>query len=108
MPRTYILLDALDECSDRTEIMDMIQAMTKWNSLRLLVTSRRERDIEDSLAQYVIEENKICLQSSLVDQDIQLYVRQRLSQDKRLIKWKKDAHIMSAIESALMNGANGM
>jgi hypothetical protein len=76
--------------------------------LHLLVTSRKERDIENSLESFVGRQNTICLQNELVDKDIQRYVRQRLSNDERLKKWQKDPAIGKEIETALMKGAQGM
>ena len=109
-PRVYIVLDALDECDRRVELMDMLKAISGWQlqNLHLLVTSRRERDIESSLEGFVDHQNWICLQSKLVDRDIQRYVQQRLSDDKSLRKWEKDATIRQEIEAALMKGARGM
>ncbi|KAF2728034.1 hypothetical protein EJ04DRAFT_569878 [Polyplosphaeria fusca] len=110
LPTIYIVLDALDECTQRDELMELLEAMAGWQlqNLHLLVTSRRERDIEMSLKSFVDERSRVCLQSTLVDKDIQRYVRQRLSDDKRLRKWEKDASMVGQIETALMSGANGM
>ncbi|KAF2738596.1 hypothetical protein EJ04DRAFT_41219, partial [Polyplosphaeria fusca] len=110
LPTVYVLLDALDECTQREELMEMLEAMTGWQlpNMHFLVTSRRERDIEMSLESFVDEESRIYLQSTLVDKDIQRYVRQRLSDDKRLQKWEKDAFMIGQIETVLMNGAKGM
>ncbi|KAF2647459.1 hypothetical protein K491DRAFT_643989, partial [Lophiostoma macrostomum CBS 122681] len=110
LPQVYILLDALDECLLRTDLMDILETIAGWRlqNLHVLVTSRRERDIEDSIETFADIQHRICLQSIVVDKDIQQYVRQRLSDDKRLIKWKRDAAIMGDIEAALMNGAKGM
>ena len=109
-PQSYIVLDALDECTDRVELMDILERIAKWRlkKLRLLVTSRKERDIERSLECVVDEQNAICLQSKLVDKDIYTYVRQRLSDDKSLSKWQEDPDIRHEIEVALMKGAHGM
>jgi Cdc6-like AAA superfamily ATPase len=110
LPQAYVLLDALDECLLRADLMDMLETIAGWRlqNSHLLVTSRRERDIEDSLDTFVDNQHRICLQSTVVDKDIQQYVRQRLSDDKRLTKWKRDATIMGDIEAALMDGAKGM
>lgn len=53
-------------------------------------------------------QNSICLQSEVVDKDIQQYARQRLSDDKGLSKWGKDVLLRQVIESALMEGSKGM
>lgn len=109
-PQSYIVLDALDECTDRAELMIILERMAGWklNESHILVTSRKERDIEISLESIVDTQNIICLQSELVDMDISTYVRQRLSDDKSLSKWQRDPDIRHEIETALMKGAHGM
>jgi Cdc6-like AAA superfamily ATPase len=106
----YIVLDALDECSERTRLMDVIETIAAWQlqNLHVLVTSRRERDIQISLETFVDRQNAICLHTEVVNADIQRYVQQRLSKDKRLSKWGKDLALSEEIEAALMKGAHGM
>ncbi|KAI9687702.1 MAG: hypothetical protein M1822_001781 [Bathelium mastoideum] len=109
-PATYIVLDALDECDDRDELMTTIKTLFEWrlDGLHLLVTSRQERDIEVPLKCLVHESSIIPLQNDIVDEDIQRYVRHRLTVDTKLEKWQKDAEIRTEIEVALKNGAHGM
>ncbi|KAF2818594.1 hypothetical protein CC86DRAFT_336723, partial [Ophiobolus disseminans] len=104
------MLDALDECAQRADLTEMLEAMASWQlpNVHLVVTSRRERDIESSLQGLVDPQNAICLQSEVVDKDIQQYVRQRLSGNKGLSKWGKDAALRQEIEMALMQGSKGM
>ncbi|KAF1834241.1 HET-domain-containing protein [Decorospora gaudefroyi] len=106
----YVVLDALDECMQRSELMDMLEAVAGWqlDNLHLLMTSRKERDIERSLEGYVEGDDTVCLQRDVVDQDIQRYVQHRLGVDKGLAKWNKDDAIRQEIEKALMHGARGM
>ena len=108
-PRT-VVLDALDECTQRQELMDVLETVAGWqlDNMHLLMTSRKERDIESSVESYVEEEDTVCLQRDVVDRDIQRYVQQRLSDDKKLAKWNKDAAVRQEIEDALMQGARGM
>jgi hypothetical protein len=108
--QVYVVLDALDECTQRSELMDVLGLVAGWrlDSLHLLMTSRKERGIESALENYVDERDTVCLQRDVVDQDIQRYVRQRLRDDKGLAKWNKDAAIRQEIEAALMRGAQGM
>jgi len=109
-PESYIVLDALDECTDRTELMAILERIAglKLEGSHILVTSRKERDIESSLETIVDTQNTICLQSKLVDRDIRTYVHQRLSDDKSLSKWQKDPDVRHEIEMALVKGAQGM
>jgi hypothetical protein len=106
----YIVLDALDECTQRQELMDVLETVAGWqlDNMHLLMTSRKERDIESSVESYVEEEDTVCLQRDVVDRDIQRYVQQRLTDDKKLAKWNKDAAVRQEIEDALMQGARGM
>jgi hypothetical protein len=106
----YIILDALDECTQRLELTDMLRTVAGWqlNNLHLLMTSRKERDIETSLESYVRKEDAVCLQRDVVDKDIQRYVEQRLRDDKSLVKWNRDTAVRQEIEAALMGGARGM
>jgi hypothetical protein len=106
----YVVLDALDECTQRPELMEVLETVAGWqlDNVHLLMTSRKERDIESSLESYVKKEDTVCLQRDVVDKDIQRYVQQRLSDDKALAKWNKDTVVRQEIETALTNGARGM
>jgi hypothetical protein len=108
--QVYIVLDALDECTQRSELMNVLEIMASWKlqNSHVLMTSRRERDITSSLDRYIDAKDTVCLQSDVVDNDIQQYVRHRLSDDKSLAKWEKDAAIRQEIETVIMKGACGM
>lgn len=109
-PHVYVVLDALDECAERSELTDILETTAAWQlqNLHVLVTSRKERDIESSLETFIDQENIVHLQSELVDRDIKKYVRQRLAADRSLSKWQKDTTVRLEIEAALMKGARGM
>jgi len=72
LPQSYIILDALDECTDSAELMNILETISAWQleNLHLLLTSRRERDIESSLECFIEKKNIIGLQSQVVDKDI--------------------------------------
>ncbi|KAL7777999.1 hypothetical protein CFE70_004673 [Pyrenophora teres f. teres 0-1] len=109
LPQVYVMIDALDECSHRSDLMKIIEAVAGWElqNMHLIVTSRRERDIESSLEGLVDPQNEICLQSEDVDKDIQQYIRQRLSDDKGLSKWGRDIMMRQEIETAVWKGSKG-
>ena len=58
---TFLILDALDECKEREELLLLLKNLTSWGTgkLHVLATSRRERDIEEALESLTISE--ICL-----------------------------------------------
>ena len=108
-PQSYLILDALDECANRAGLMRILEQIAGWQveEMRVLVTSRKERDIESSLDKIVNRECIICLQEQVVDKDIRTYVHQRFSDDKELKKWQKHAEIRQKIETTLMEGSRG-
>jgi hypothetical protein len=59
----YVVLDALNECTQRPELMDVLETVVGWqlDNLYLLMTSRKERDIKSSLKEYIKEEDAVCL-----------------------------------------------
>jgi len=106
----YIVLDALDESAKRAELLDILETVARWplDISHLLMTSRKERDIEMKLETFMVEDNMISLQRDVVDEDISRFVQQKLRDDKRLAKWNKNAEVRQEIEKALMRGAQGM
>ena len=106
----YIVLDALDECEDREKLLEDIETITGWEleNLHILVTSRREKDIEESLDSLVDGTKKICIQSALVNDDIRTYVHKRLRTDQKLKRWQNRSEVQQEIETVLMSKADGM
>ncbi|KAF7506336.1 hypothetical protein GJ744_011909 [Endocarpon pusillum] len=106
----YLILDALDECSDRLALLVDIEEFNSWKdaNLHILTTSRRERDIEEFLEPFNEDQGKISIQSTLVNDDIRAYVHDRLQTDRSLKRWQKELKVLQEIENALMEKANGM
>ena len=102
----YIILDALDECKDREDFALFIREMfhSQQEGLRILITSRRERDIEEQLGS--IATYNINIQSAIVDEDIRRYVVGRLATDSKLKKWPKK--VQDDIVRVMMEKAGGM
>jgi hypothetical protein len=110
LPAPFIVLDALDECCSRDRLYDILEQMKDWGmtTLRVLVTSRKEVEIEEALEGIVLPDNETGLESHLVDKDIQTYVRKRLATDKSFRRWKNDEEIQGEIERTLGRKAHGM
>jgi ankyrin repeat domain-containing protein 50 len=102
----YIIINALDECPEREDLLAWIDEILSWNSskIHLLVTSRELPDIEESLADSVSDH--ISLSGKEVDDDIRLHIQHQLMNDARLRKWPED--VRGEIEMTLVEGANGM
>lgn len=106
----YIILDALDECEDRFELLKIIEVMNQWklDKVHVLVTSRKEKDIEELLGPLIEDEKEISIQSALVNDDIRAFVRERLKTDSQLRRWKSRPQVQQEIEDALMSKVAGM
>jgi hypothetical protein len=103
--RTFLVLDALDECSERDELLDVIARILTESQVGVLATSRNERNIAESLQGAVA--NVTCLgHDDGVADDISLHVHRCLQEDKRLKGWPPT--IKQEIKEALIDGAHGM
>lgn len=105
---TYILLDALDESPrgcKREGVLRAIQVIRSWSipSVHLLVTSRNELDIRESLGPS--HDQDLSLRNSEVDGDIANFVTYQLQNDAKLQKWKA-RH--DKIQAKLSTGAKGV
>ncbi|KAF8500673.1 hypothetical protein JB92DRAFT_2742061 [Gautieria morchelliformis] len=102
----YIIFDALDECPDRHDFLELLEEFHGWDSdkIHLLATSRSELDIlktMDRLGSYDVP-----MDENLVADDICVYVSKRIDRDSRFKIYS--THEKNMIETALINGAHGM
>ncbi|KAI9868362.1 MAG: hypothetical protein M1813_005805 [Trichoglossum hirsutum] len=72
--------------------------------MHILVTSRKEKDIEEALTPSLTDQ--ICIEGAQVNSDIQLYIHEQLHNDSKLKKWPEK--MREETEETLTGGANGM
>jgi hypothetical protein len=104
--RAYIILDALDECPERYDLLNFLEDKPKWKpeQLKVLVTSRPLSDIKEALDN--VGAQRVALESNLVDNDIKTHVHFRILREKALNKWPSS--VREDIEKCLTEGAAGM
>lgn len=107
---TYLVIDALDECLERNELMANIEELTSWKerNVHILATSRWEEIIAESIKPLSHREERICIQSRLMNIDIRSYIRGRLRIDRNLKRWQTKPEVQQEIEDTLMGKADGM
>ena len=107
---TFIMVDALDECKEREQLLADIQEFIQWQleGLHILVTSRREGDIKVTLDPLVNVNQNIDIQSEVVDRDIRVFVREVIQSAQGLRRWRNKPVVQDEIEKALTENANGM
>jgi len=69
------------------EVLELIATIEGWDLSRfhLLVTSRQLPNIEETLTDLVT--SKVCLQDSSMNENITIYITEKLEHDKVLAKW---------------------
>ena len=103
---TYIILDALDECSDIVDLLAVIEKIVEWgiSGLHLLCTSRWLTTVKETVQNLTTSKRMIQIQSKKVDADISNYISQKLQTDPKLKRWRKRPDIQEEIRAALTDG----
>ena len=103
---TFIILDALDECTERQKLLNWIQNFILENDknvgLHLIVTSRPEQEIEDKFK----SSHNLDLMKESKNHDLEVYLDYQLQNDSDLQKWNSDTQ--KQIKLNLMQQADGM
>ena len=106
---TFIILDALDECTEREKLLNWVESVIPENlekdinlGLHLLVTSRPEHDIEDKFKSYTY----LDLVEDSENHDLVTYLDYKLQNDSDFKKWNPDTQ--EEIKLTLMKQADGM
>ncbi|KZP21272.1 hypothetical protein FIBSPDRAFT_1044227 [Athelia psychrophila] len=78
-----VVIDALDEAGSVTEREDLIKVLSEGASklpwfLRLLIVSRRERDICDAFENSIVRQEELRVDSETAQGDINVFIRSRL------------------------------
>ncbi|KAF2721065.1 purine and uridine phosphorylase, partial [Polychaeton citri CBS 116435] len=102
-----IVLDALDECTTRKELLFWLPTLEK-NGLKVFLTSRREEDIESSLSKWMVATSRVPIQQKPVDEDIRALIHSEIASDKELQRWQNRPEVCTEIELKLMENAGGM
>jgi hypothetical protein len=112
----YLILDALDECpeegrqpgeEERREILAWLKEIHAFSlpNLHILVTSRKETDIEYTLSTELAS-TLVCIEDAKNKEDIRLYVTNQINDDRRLKTLRDD--VKEEVKNTLMKKAGGM
>ena len=103
---TFIILDALDECTEREKILNWIQTYVFRKDvnlgLHLIVTSRPEQEINDQFQSH----HSIDLVKESGNHDLIAYLDHQLQNNPAFQKWKSDTQ--EQIKSTLIEKSDGM
>ncbi|KAL9035454.1 MAG: hypothetical protein Q9180_004853 [Flavoplaca navasiana] len=107
--QVFVVLDALDECTERHDLILAVEEIVGWqkSELHLLSTSRRELELEECMNTLTAEADRIAIQGMPVEADIKSYVLGRLCTDRRLKRWHKP-ELEKEIVMTLTSKAHGI
>ena len=100
----YLIIDALDECTDRSKSLDWVKELVDQNvgkRLHIVVTSQLERDIEEVFG--ALDKHSINVGETAENRDIVKYLEQQMG-----LKFQKcNENIRNKIETDLRARAEG-
>lgn len=100
--KTYIIIDALDECSEGTRdtLLDGIRQLPNTN---LLVTSRPNLTIEHDF------EGAASIEIRASEEDVRKYLKCRIPKERRLLRHvKEDPALLNTIINTIVERSKGM
>jgi hypothetical protein len=105
-PEVYLVIDAFDECEQSEKLLRWIQGLAKSqdNGLHLLISSRQDYHFRNALD--LSTTSILALDEYTFQIDIQLYIREQLSTDPRMMKWPPS--VQNDIEQSLLANSGGL
>jgi hypothetical protein len=105
-----IVLDALDESTTRRDLVVWLRNTVMAGSVtcRILVTARREEDLESAFQRWMRPQDRISIQRDDVNEDIRAYVLQTVRNSEELERWHNMPKVQHEIETELVDKADGM
>jgi predicted GTPase len=115
-PPTYIIIDALDECSNTTgtpspreKVLNFVEDLVRstHSNLFICITSRPEQDISTTLNPLTSQSRRVSLhEEGGQREDINSYIRSFVLNDKAMRRWR--AEEKELVISVLSERAQGM
>lgn len=110
MEKVYIVIDALDECNTRLDLVLWLESLASSGpaGVQLLITSRKEENIESQLQCWLCPQSHIPIENDPVNSNIRAYIHERLRCDREFKRWHSQPSVQDEIETELMKKADGM
>lgn len=105
--KVFIIIDALDECTAREELLHWIRGLASSNA-QLLVTGRPEAEFQREIPRLLDERNCVLLDKQAVNPDIRSYVEATLEQKRDFVDKKLSQGLLDEIGDKIGDRADGM
>ncbi|KAH7115873.1 hypothetical protein B0J11DRAFT_593496 [Dendryphion nanum] len=102
----YLLLDAVDECNTRDDLLAFLSELAvepEFAGLRVLVSSREYLDIQEALGSNF---TPISMSNPMIDSDIRTYITSTFGSKPAFRRWSPG--LLADAKDALVRGARGM
>ncbi|GJC85751.1 putative ankyrin repeat protein L25 [Colletotrichum liriopes] len=106
-----VVLDALDECTTRGELLSWMQRLatgSNFSNTKLIVTARPEADLQRGIPRLFSKDNCVLLDKKAVDADIRSYVAHELQQRPEFVGKKMPHYLLEQICCKVGDGAGGI
>lgn len=103
-PKVHILIDAVDECNERDILLPILQKLIASGTVSLLLSSRRERDITETMT--TVKAIDVSVQADQVASDVKVFLEKKMKEESYLKTLSQD--LQGTILQTLLQGANGM
>ncbi|KAF4448252.1 Pfs, NACHT and Ankyrin domain protein, partial [Fusarium austroafricanum] len=105
--KVFVIIDALDECTTREELLHWMRGLVSSNA-QILVTGRPEAEFQGEIPRSFDERNCVLLDKKAVNADIRSYVESTLEQKPDFVDKKLSLSILEEIRDKIGDGADGM
>ncbi|KAH6842231.1 hypothetical protein B0I37DRAFT_194123 [Chaetomium sp. MPI-CAGE-AT-0009] len=102
----FVTIDALDESMPYTNLLaclNVLMTETRFNKLRLLMTSRQYLDIEQTIKPHAVS---FPMLNRYVEEDLRIYITSQLQSHSKFRAWP--TALIEEVNTALVRGAKGM
>jgi hypothetical protein len=100
----WIVIDSLDECSDRGNLIELVDQLTSTGPLHQWFFASQPAALIDLKHDFTF--SKVEIRNETVDRDIHMYVNARLDEEVRLRRLSDEKK--STIKQALVDKSDGM
>ncbi|KAJ6438991.1 Cytoplasmic 60S subunit biogenesis factor REI1 [Purpureocillium lavendulum] len=106
-----IVLDAIDECTTRTALLNWMNqwfSMHDLDMIQLIATGRPEAEFQNCIPRWIGEANCVSLDKESINTDIHAYVSARLREGPEFKKWASFPSVKTQIRDEIGGKADGM
>lgn len=107
-----IILDALDECTERTALLQWIErhVINSRLDIRLLLVSKDETDIRQSLSSIIRLGNAVEIEKNNIASDISTFIHGTINDPYGKLHWRCGEHptLLNEVETTLRDKSDGM